>query len=84
MHADDVANNLVGINHAGPPGESGHANTTFVEVAFTAAEGAVAVEEEGAVSVGRLGAVVAGENDEGVLGEPVFLQRGHDLANDPV
>lgn len=56
----------VGGDFAGPSGEERNTDAAFVEVAFVASEGTVAVEEIGLVPAFFMGSVVGGEEDEGV------------------
>lgn len=84
----DGADEVIGFAACGdflrPLGEEWHAVAAFVESAFVAGERGVGMVVEAAdvfVAVVHDAAVVAGENDESIVGEAVFFEGLHDLAD---
>ena len=67
-----VVIDLSALDVSGPPGDEGHADASFVALAFQAAQLAVASEECRVRTAFLVGAVVAAEDDGGVLVQPLF------------
>lgn len=77
----DVIGGSSGCNDAGPTGEHGSADSSFVHVAFVSAEAAGGIPKLGIMTAFKVSSVVAGENDERVVIDAEFFEEGENVAD---
>ena len=80
---NDIPHDLTGFDHARPPGLGRHTNATFEKVTLAATEDGFGHAEPRWWVVGH-GPVVRHGDDQGILGDPQFLELRHDFADEGV